>query len=65
VPIEKTPGGFTYIDPAQFRELFAPDLPAEEAAFLARSQVSNMAANFSTPITAAAWRTSICRRLEK
>jgi pimeloyl-ACP methyl ester carboxylesterase len=55
--IKKTPDGFTYIDPAQFHELFAADLPAEQAAFMARSQVFNFADNFSATITAAAWRT--------
>src|ERR1700689_4115545 len=55
--IKKTPDGFTYIDPAQFHELFAADLPAEQAAFMARSQVFNLAENFSATITTAAWRT--------
>jgi len=55
--IKKTPDGFTYIDPAQFHEFFAADLPAEQAAFMARSQVFNFAENFSATITAAAWRT--------
>jgi len=54
--IEKTPDGFTYIDPAQFHQLFAADLPAEQAALMARSQVFNYADNFSATITAAAWR---------
>src|SRR5271169_2547914 len=54
--IKKTPDGFTYIDPAQFHELFAADLPAEQAAFMARSQVLNLADNFSATITTAAWR---------
>ena len=31
--IKKTPDGFTYIDPAQFHELFAADLPGDQAAF--------------------------------
>src|SRR6202008_240859 len=35
--IKKTPDGFTYIDPAQFHELFAADLPGDQAAFMARS----------------------------
>jgi pimeloyl-ACP methyl ester carboxylesterase len=39
--IKKTPDGFTYIDPAQFHELFAADLPDDQAAFMARSQVLN------------------------
>ena len=55
--IKKTPDGFTYIDPAQFHELFAADLPGDQAAFMARSQVFNFADNFSTTITTAAWRT--------
>jgi pimeloyl-ACP methyl ester carboxylesterase len=55
--IKKTPDGFTYIDPAQFHELFAADLPSDQAAFMARSQVLNFADNFSAMITAAAWRT--------
>jgi pimeloyl-ACP methyl ester carboxylesterase len=55
--IKKTPDGFTYIDPAQFHELFAADLPAEQAAFMARSQVLNFADNFSATISTAAWRT--------
>jgi pimeloyl-ACP methyl ester carboxylesterase len=55
--IKKTPDGFTYIDPAQFRELFAADLPNDQAAFMARSQVLNFADNFSATLTTAAWRT--------
>jgi pimeloyl-ACP methyl ester carboxylesterase len=54
--IKKTADGFTYIDPAQFHEYFAADLPAEQAAFMARSQVLNFADNFSATITTAAWR---------
>jgi pimeloyl-ACP methyl ester carboxylesterase len=55
--IKKTPDGFTYIDPAQFHELFAADLSSEQAAIMARSQVFNFADNFSATITTAAWRT--------
>jgi pimeloyl-ACP methyl ester carboxylesterase len=54
--IKKTPDGFTYIDSTQFHELFAADLPADRAAFMARSQVLNYADNFSATITTAAWR---------
>src|ERR1700686_3959158 len=54
--IKKTADGFTYIDPAQFHEYFAADLPAEQAAFMARSQVLNLADNFKAVITTAAWR---------
>ena len=55
--IKKTADGFTYLDLAQFHEYFAADLPAEQAAFMARSQVLNAADNFSATITTAAWRT--------
>jgi pimeloyl-ACP methyl ester carboxylesterase len=44
--IKKTADGFTYLDPEQFHEYFAADLPAEQAAFMARSQVLNFADNF-------------------
>jgi pimeloyl-ACP methyl ester carboxylesterase len=54
--IKKTTDGFTYLDAAQFHEYFAADLPAEQAAFLARSQVFNFADNFKAVITTAAWR---------
>ena len=55
--IKKMPDGFTYIDPAQFHVLFAADLPDDQAAFMAHSQVLNFADNFSATITTAAWRT--------
>lgn len=55
--IKMTPDGFTYIDPEQFHELFAADVPADQAALMARSQVLNFADNFSATITSAAWRT--------
>jgi pimeloyl-ACP methyl ester carboxylesterase len=54
--IKKTPDGFTYLDPAQFHEYFAADLPAEQAALMARSQVFNLADNFKAVITKPAWR---------
>src|SRR5258707_9162731 len=55
--IKKTSDGFTYIDPKQFHELFAADLPADQAVLMAHSQVFNFADNFSATITTAAWRT--------
>ncbi|MFG1462603.1 alpha/beta hydrolase [Xanthobacter sp. DSM 24535] len=55
--IEKTADGYTYLDPAQFPKLFAPDLPRARADFVARSQVLAAASVFSTPLTAAAWKT--------
>jgi pimeloyl-ACP methyl ester carboxylesterase len=54
--IEKTPDGFTYLKPAEFPKLFAPDLPRERADFMARSQVLASGSVFSTPLTAAAWK---------
>jgi pimeloyl-ACP methyl ester carboxylesterase len=54
--IKKTPDGYTFLDPAQFHEYFAADLPVDQAAFMARSQVPNFADNFKAVITAAAWR---------
>ena len=54
--IKKTADGFTYLDPAQFHEYFAADLSTEQASFMARSQVLNLADNFKAAITAPAWR---------
>jgi pimeloyl-ACP methyl ester carboxylesterase len=54
--IKKTPDGFTYLDPVQFHQYFAADLPVEQAAFMARSQVFNYTDNFSAVITTPAWR---------
>jgi pimeloyl-ACP methyl ester carboxylesterase len=54
--IKKTTDGFTYLDPAQFHEFFAADLPAEQATFMSRSQVFNFGENFRGVITTAAWR---------
>ena len=54
--IKKTADGFTYLDPAQFHEYFAADLPAQQAEFMAHSQVLNFADNFKAVITTPAWR---------
>ena len=54
--IRKTADGFTYLDPAQFHAYFAADVPAEQAAFMAQSQVFNAADNFKAVITSPAWR---------
>jgi pimeloyl-ACP methyl ester carboxylesterase len=48
--------GFDYLDPAQFHEYFAADLSAEQATFMARSQVLIADANFKGIITTPAWR---------
>ena len=55
--IQKTPDGLTYLKPADFLKLFAPDLPREEAEFASKSQVLAAASVFNTPLTAAAWKT--------
>jgi pimeloyl-ACP methyl ester carboxylesterase len=55
--IKRTPDGFTYLEPAQFREYFAADLPSRQASRMAQSQVFNFADNFKAVITTAAWRT--------
>jgi pimeloyl-ACP methyl ester carboxylesterase len=47
---------FTYLDPTRFHEYFVADLSAEQAAFMARSQVLNAADNFKALITTPAWR---------
>src|SRR6204780_3213463 len=54
--IKKKADGFDYLDPAQYREYFAADLPADEAAFGAHSQVLIADANFHATIMTAAWR---------
>jgi pimeloyl-ACP methyl ester carboxylesterase len=56
--IKVTPDGFTYLDLAQFHEYFAADLPPEQAAFMARSQVLNLAESFKAVITTPAWKTN-------
>lgn len=55
--IRKTPEDFTYLSPADFPRLFAPELPRERAEFMARSQVLAAASVFGTPLKAAAWKT--------
>jgi hypothetical protein len=54
--IKETTDGFTYLDPTQFHEYLATDLSAEQAAFMARSQVLNAADNFKAVIIAPGWR---------
>ena len=54
--MKKTADGFDYLDPAQFPEYFAADLPLAQAVFNARSQVLIADANFHAVITTPAWR---------
>lgn len=55
--IKVTPDGYTYLDPAEFPKLFAPDLPHDQAVFASKSQVLAESSVFNTPLTAAAWKT--------
>jgi pimeloyl-ACP methyl ester carboxylesterase len=55
--LKTTADGFTYLDPARFHEYLTADLSLQLASFMARSQVPNLANNFSAVITTAAWRT--------
>jgi len=55
--VVRTPDGFTYLERSTFLKLFAPDLPRPQAEFQASSQVPTAAEVFTTPLTAAAWRT--------
>ena len=52
-----TPDGFTFLKPALFPQLFAPELPEEITQFDANGQVLASAKVFNTPLTAAAWTT--------
>ena len=55
--IKATSDGHLYFNQAQFHADFAADLPAADAAFMARSQVMPAVQTASTPVTQAAWRT--------
>jgi pimeloyl-ACP methyl ester carboxylesterase len=52
-----TPDGFLYLDPTLFRADFAADLPANDAAFMARSQVMPTAKLVDAAVTQAPWKT--------
>ncbi len=55
--IRDTGDGFTFLDPEDFPEDFAADLPREQAEFESRSQILTAAKVFTTPMTADAWKT--------
>ncbi|TXC72224.1 alpha/beta hydrolase [Sphingomonas ginsenosidivorax] len=48
--------GFQILDPKTFAQDFAADLPADQAAYMAISQVPIAIKGFATPIAKAAWR---------
>ena len=51
------PGVELYIDPAKFHEVFAADLPAEQAAVMAVSQRPGSTAGFGEPSGPVGWKT--------
>jgi pimeloyl-ACP methyl ester carboxylesterase len=55
--IKPTPDGYLYLDPALFRGDFAPDVPAGDAAFMARSQVLPAATLIDARVTQPSWKT--------
>jgi pimeloyl-ACP methyl ester carboxylesterase len=54
--LKRIADGFDYLDPAQFHEYFAADLPTAQAAYMARSQVLIADTNFKAIISTPAWR---------
>lgn len=50
-------GAFLYLDPAVFAQDFAADLPRDEAAFMAKSQVFAAKAAFAAKSGEPAWKT--------
>jgi pimeloyl-ACP methyl ester carboxylesterase len=56
-PLKPSADGFLYIDPAAFHADFAADLPADEAGFMARSQVGLSVKAATAAATAPAWKT--------
>ncbi|MBB6484434.1 alpha/beta fold hydrolase [Rhizobium lusitanum] len=54
---ETKDGQYLYLDPATFAADFAADLPKDEAAFLAKSQVFASKAAFTAKIENPAWKT--------
>src|SRR6266481_5667313 len=55
--VKQTDDGFTFLDPPEFYQDFAADLPRDQAEFESRSQILTAARVFTTPMTAAAWKT--------
>ena len=54
--IGATQDGYLFLDPAHFHEDFAGDLPADQAEFMARSQMPASVRAMTTPIVNPAWR---------
>jgi pimeloyl-ACP methyl ester carboxylesterase len=54
--IKATPDNYFYIDQAVFHADFAADLPEDQAAFMATSQVLISADSFTSPVETPAWK---------
>ncbi len=55
-PLVKTSDGFLFIDPKNFPQDFAADLPPAQAEFMAHAQALTAAKVFTAPVTTAAWK---------
>jgi pimeloyl-ACP methyl ester carboxylesterase len=55
-PLVKTSDGFLFLDPKNFAQDFAADLPSAQADFMAHAQMLTAAKVFTTPITNPAWK---------
>jgi len=55
-PLVKTADGFLFLDPANFPNDFAPDLPRAQAEFEAHAQMPTAAQVFNTPMVDPAWK---------
>jgi pimeloyl-ACP methyl ester carboxylesterase len=55
-PLVKTSDGFLFLDPKNFPQDFAADLPAPQADFMAHAQMLTAAKVFTAPVTDPAWK---------
>jgi len=55
-PLVKTADGFLFLDPANFPDDFAADLPRAQAEFEAHAQMPTSAQVFNTPMVNPAWK---------
>jgi pimeloyl-ACP methyl ester carboxylesterase len=55
--VEKTPDGYTFLNPDDFPADFAADLPRAQAEFEAHSQIPTAAKVFATTVVDPAWKT--------
>jgi pimeloyl-ACP methyl ester carboxylesterase len=55
-PLVKTSDGFLFLDPKNFPQDFAADLPPAQADFMAHAQMLTATKVFTTAVTTAAWK---------